>query len=111
MADNNTNLFKMFVAEDKLDGDNYPMWAYMMQHVLVSKDVWNVAQGIDVHPSSVDTGDVEDVAGFGGRIAAPRDTAEQALWDVRDAQAHALIALPVKRTITPHIRSVQTSIS
>ncbi|MCO5569477.1 hypothetical protein L7F22_023189 [Adiantum nelumboides] len=48
MADNNIDVFKMFAAEDRLDGDNYPMWAYMMQHVLVSKGVWNIVQGIDV---------------------------------------------------------------
>ncbi|MCO5602189.1 hypothetical protein L7F22_056317 [Adiantum nelumboides] len=75
MADNNIDVFKMFAVEDRLDGDNYPMWAYMMQHVLVSKGVWNIVlvQGID------------------------------------DAQAHALIALSVKRTITPHIRSTKSA--
>ena len=31
--------------------------------------------------------------------------AEQLHWDGRDAQAHALIALSVKRAIIPHIRS------
>ncbi|MCO5593738.1 hypothetical protein L7F22_047755 [Adiantum nelumboides] len=34
MADNNSDVFKMFAAEDGLDGDNYPMWLYMMQYVL-----------------------------------------------------------------------------
>ena len=34
---------------------------------------------------------------------------EQARWDVRDAQAHALIALSVKRTITPHIHSAKSA--
>ncbi|RYA57259.1 DUF4219 domain-containing protein, partial [Enterobacter cloacae complex sp. CH23B] len=104
MADNNnTDVFKMFAAEDRLDGDNYPMWAYMMQHVLVSKGVWNIVQGIDVRPGSEDVG---DVAGLAARIAAVRvvlPTAEQARWDVKDVQAHALIALSVKRTIVPHI--------
>ncbi|MCO5569070.1 hypothetical protein L7F22_022777 [Adiantum nelumboides] len=73
MADNNTNVFKMFVAtEDRLDGDNYPMWAYMMQHVLVSKGVWNIMQGIDVRHGSKDVGKVEDVAGLAARIATVR---------------------------------------
>ncbi|RYA67844.1 hypothetical protein DD598_26715 [Enterobacter cloacae complex sp. 2DZ2F16B1] len=73
MADNNnTDVFKMFAAEDMLDGDNYPTWAYMMQHVLVSKGVWNIVQGIDVRPGSEDVGDVEDVAGLAARIAAVR---------------------------------------
>ncbi|MCO5606081.1 hypothetical protein L7F22_060268 [Adiantum nelumboides] len=96
MADNNTNVFKMFVAEDKLDGDNYPMWTYMMQHVLVSKGIWNIVQGIDVCPGSVDEGTIEDVAGPSARIVVARvvlPTAEQAHWDVKDVQAHALIAL------------------
>ena len=34
-------------------------------------------------------------------------TAEQARWDGKDAQAHALIALSVKRNITPHIRQLK----
>ena len=49
-------------AEDKLDGDNnYPLWAYMMQHVLVAKGVWNIVQGLDVCPGFMDAGSVEDV--------------------------------------------------
>ncbi|MCO5600505.1 hypothetical protein L7F22_054618 [Adiantum nelumboides] len=87
MADNNIDVFKMFAVEDRLDADNYPMWAYMMQHVLVSKGVWNIVQRIDVYFAYV----------------------EQARWDVKDAQAHALIALSVKRTITPHIRSAKSA--
>ncbi|MCO5573108.1 hypothetical protein L7F22_026873 [Adiantum nelumboides] len=69
MADNNIDVFKMFATEDRLDGDNYPMWAYMMHHVLVSKGVWNIVQGIDVHPGSVDVAKVVDVAGPSTRIA------------------------------------------
>ncbi|MCO5550153.1 hypothetical protein L7F22_003635 [Adiantum nelumboides] len=112
MADNNIDVFKMFAAEDRLDGDNYPMWAYMMQHVLVSKGIWNIVQGIDVRPGSVDVAEVVDVAGPSTKIAAARSilpTAEQARWDVKDAQVHASIALSVKRTITPHIRSAKSA--
>ena len=36
-------------------------------------------------------------------------TAEQIRWDGKDVQAHALIALSVKRSIIPHIRSCKTS--
>ncbi|MCO5568943.1 hypothetical protein L7F22_022646 [Adiantum nelumboides] len=96
MADNNIDVFKMFAIEDRLDGDSYPMWAYMMQHVLVSKGVWNIMQGIDVRPGSVDVAKVVDVAGPPTRITAARSVlpiAEQARWDVKDAQAHASIAL------------------
>ena len=68
--------------------------------------------GIDVRPGSVDTGDVEDAAGFVAGIATIRailPMAEQAHWDVRDAQAHALIALSMKRTITPQICLVKST--
>ncbi|MCO5581357.1 hypothetical protein L7F22_035239 [Adiantum nelumboides] len=56
--------------------------------------------------------EVVDVAGPSTKIAAARSilpTSEQARWDVKDAQAHALIALSVKHTITPHIRSVKSA--
>ncbi|MCO5603068.1 hypothetical protein L7F22_057212 [Adiantum nelumboides] len=112
MADNNIDVFKMFAAEDRLDGDNYPMWAYMMQHVLVSKGIWNIVQGIDVRPGTMDVAEVVEVAGPSIRTAVARSvlpTAEQAHWDVKDVQAHALIALSVKRTITPHIRSAKSA--
>ena len=36
-------------------------------------------------------------------------TQEKLRWDGKDAQAHALIALSVKRHIVPHIRSCSTS--
>ncbi|KAI5070677.1 hypothetical protein GOP47_0015020 [Adiantum capillus-veneris] len=84
----------------------------MMRYVLVSKGVWNIVQGIDVRSGSKDVDDVEDVVGLASRIAAIRVvllTAEQARWDVNDAQAHALIALSVKRTIVPHIRSTKSA--
>ncbi|MCO5582506.1 hypothetical protein L7F22_036403 [Adiantum nelumboides] len=91
MADNNTDVFKMFAAEDRLDGDNYPMWAYMMQHVLVSKGVWNIVKGIGVRLGSEDVDKIEDVAGLAAKMAAVRAVlpiAEQApksakhAWDI-----------------------------
>ncbi|MCO5551012.1 hypothetical protein L7F22_004507 [Adiantum nelumboides] len=75
----------MFAAEDRVDGVNYPMWAYMMQHVLVSKGVYNIVKGIDVCFGSEDVGKVEDVSDLTARIAA------------------------VKRTITPHICSTKST--
>ena len=93
--------------------------AYMMRHVLVAKGLWNIVQGVDVRPIVVgnaanapETGDVEDVAGSSTAattIRAPPPTAEQSHWDGKDAQAHALLALSVKRAIIPHIRSCKTS--
>ena len=53
----------MLTADDKLDGNNYPMWAYMMRHVLVSKGFWNIVQGFDVRPRSMDSSTIEDVVG------------------------------------------------
>ncbi|MCO5594329.1 hypothetical protein L7F22_048359 [Adiantum nelumboides] len=76
MADNNIDVFKMFATEDRWDGDNYPMWAYMMQHVLVSKGVWNIVQGIDVRPGSVDIAEVVDVACPSTRIAAASESSD-----------------------------------
>ena len=45
MAESN-DVFRMLSIEDKLDGTNYPLWAYMMCHVLVAKGLWNVVQGV-----------------------------------------------------------------
>ena len=51
MADNN-DVFCMLAVEDKLDGTNYPLWSYMMRHVLVAKGMWNIVVGIDVRLAS-----------------------------------------------------------
>ena len=107
----------MLAAEDKLDGTNYPLWVYMMRHVLVAKGLWNIMQGYDVCPivvgtSTNDVGVVEDGAGsslLAHSIPPPPPTAEQIHWDGRDVQAHALLALSIKCTIIPHIRSCKTS--
>ena len=77
-------------------------------------------QGIDVRPvmvvvdaaNAAEIGTVEDVAGSSISVAlvrAPPLTAEQICWDGKDAQAHALIALSVKRAIIPHIFSCKTT--
>ena len=39
----------------------------------------------------------------------PPPTVDQTRWDGRDAQAHVLIALSVKRTIIPHIWSCKSA--
>ena len=41
MAESN-DVFQMLVVEDKLDGTNYPLWAYMMCHVLVAKENYHI---------------------------------------------------------------------
>ena len=109
MADN--DIFRMLAIEDKLDGTNYPLWAYMMHHVLVAKGLWNIVQGYDVRPivagtSTDDAGAAEDVAGTSLLArSVPPPTAKQIRWDGRDAQAHELIDLLVKCFFIPHIRS------
>ncbi|MCO5554452.1 hypothetical protein L7F22_007982 [Adiantum nelumboides] len=50
MSSNNGDLFGMLSAEDKLDGTNYPMWAYMMKHVLVAKNLWLYVCGEESRP-------------------------------------------------------------
>ena len=118
MADNN-DVFRMLAAEDKLDGTNYPLWAYMMHHVLVGKGLWNIVHGVDVHPIVVgnlanagDTSSVEDAAGSSSSVApvrVPPPTADQSHCDGKDVQAHALLALSIKRAIIQHICSCKTS--
>ncbi|MCO5594526.1 hypothetical protein L7F22_048558 [Adiantum nelumboides] len=49
---------------------------------------------IDSHVWYFDSGSTKHITSHHG---------EQACWDVKDAQAHALIALSMKRTISPHI--------
>ena len=76
-------------------------------------------QGIDVRrvvvvdaANAAEIGAVEDVAGSSTSVApvrAPPLTVEQIRWDGKDAQAHALIALSVKRAIIPHSRSCKTA--
>ena len=117
MADN--DVFCMLATEDKLDGTNYPLWAYMMRHVLVAKGLWNIVQGYDVRPivvgtSTNDVGVVEDVAGSSLLARSfspppPPPTIEQIFWDSKDAQVHALLALSIKCNIIPHICSCKTA--
>ena len=90
MAESN-DVFWMLVVEDKLDGTNYPLWAYMMRHVLVAKGLWNVVQGVQkrlvVENTNVNgTDSVEDVdhpVDAHATISVV-PTTEQFRWDVRD---------------------------
>ena len=114
MAESN-DVFQMLVVDDKQDGTN-PLWAYMMRHVLVAKGLWNVVQGAEKRPvventNADGTDSVEDVDHPVDAHATVSvvPTAEQLRWDGKDAQAHALIALSVKRAIIPHIRSCKTT--
>lgn len=48
MFRNTSDLFGMLSVEEKLDGTNYPMWAYVMGHVLVAKNLWRYVPGNEV---------------------------------------------------------------
>ena len=108
-----TNIFSMLNAEDKLDGTNYPMWAYMMRHVLVAKQLWDIVIGSDERPASSSSPNSPSRSGTtdadNASSSTQLPTSSQLKWDGKDAQAHALIALSVKRHIVPHIRSCTTS--
>jgi len=98
MADN-SDVFCMLPTEDKLDGTNYPLWSYMMCHVLVAKGLWNIVQGHYTRRASARTiiagveegAVVDDAAGpsAASSTAVGSDdvgcTPEQAKWDGKDA--------------------------
>ncbi|MDM1534572.1 hypothetical protein, partial [Myroides marinus] len=111
------DVFGMLSEDDKLDGTNYPLWSYMMRHVLVAKGFWNVVNGREARPtlplveqvgSDADTGEATGSGGSVDILGVP-PTVEQTRWDGRDANAHALIALSVKHGIILHIRLCKTA--
>ncbi|MCO5595425.1 hypothetical protein L7F22_049467 [Adiantum nelumboides] len=87
----------------KLEASTFPM-PIIDEEEEQKKDhmegVWNIVKGIYVRPGSEYVDKVEDVASLVTRIATVMfvlPTAEQTRWDIKDAQAHALIVLFVKR--------------
>ena len=110
MTMSENDVFCMLTVDDKLDGNNYPLWAYMMHHVLVYKGFCNIVEGFDVRPGSVDSDTVENVVSTStSNVATVLPTTEQVCWDGRDAYAHASIALCIKHTIVPHICLARTA--
>lgn len=105
MASNN-DLFGMLQSEDKLDGTNYPMWSYMMKHVLVVKQLWNIVADVNKRPDG-STSNVTDASSSSSVVSSPSPpTQDQLRWDGKDSQAHALSALSL---IVMHIRSCTSS--
>lgn len=104
-------IFGGFTSEDRLDGTNYSLWSFMVKNVLVGKGLWDYVSGDEVRPGNVVPVTPPRGEGRGAHaIAGPAaPTAEQKRWDTRDAQAMSVIALTIKRSITPHIRSCKTS--
>ena len=104
----------MLNAEDKLDGTKYPTCAYMMRHVLVAKQLWNIVIGSDERPASSSSPNFPSPSrttetNNASSSTPQQSTSSQRKWDGRDAQVHALIALSVRRHILPYIRSWTTS--
>ncbi|RYA84855.1 hypothetical protein DD594_25600, partial [Enterobacter cloacae complex sp. 4DZ1-17B1] len=93
-------IFGAFTSEDKLDGTNYSLWSFMAKNVLVGKGLWDYVSGDEVRPGSI----APATPGCGAVVGAgpSQVTPEQKKWDTKDAQAMAVIALTIKRTITPH---------
>ena len=109
MADN--DVFRMLATEDKLDGTNYPLWAYMMCHVLVAKGLWNIVQQYDVHlvvarMSNDDVGAVEDVVGSSllARLVPPPPPplAESKFVGMAEMHRHMHCLLCLLSTISSH---------
>ena len=86
------------------------MWSYMMKHVLVAKQLWNIVVDVDQRATSPTSQSTVTNIGSSSTMASPTPpTQEQLRWDRKDAQAHALIALTVKRHIVPHVWPCSTS--
>ncbi|KAI5070918.1 hypothetical protein GOP47_0013169 [Adiantum capillus-veneris] len=79
----------------------------MAKNVLVGKGLWDYVSGDEVRPGSIAPATPGRGATVG--VGPSQVTPEQKRWDTKDAQAMAVIALTIKRTITPYIRSCRTS--
>ena len=112
MAEQN-NILGMLNAVDKLDGTNYPMWVYMMRHVLVATQLWDIVIKYDERPSSIPSPNPPCPLGTTEAnnvlSSIQQFTSSQPKWDGKDTQAHVVIALSVKRHIVPHIQSCTIS--
>ena len=78
----------MLSADDKLDGTNYLMWSYMMKHVLVAKQLWNIVADVDKRPggsSSTQSGVVDASGSLKSASKPSPPTQEQTKWDGKDA--------------------------
>jgi len=114
MAQNTADVFGILAQEDKLDGTNYSLWSFMIKNLLVAKNLWNYVSGAEARPVQVAPATPPQQGRYQAALLAPAaapqaPTPEQSRWDSRDAQALSLIALSVKRSIIPHIRSCRTS--
>lgn len=109
-------MLDLLSVENKLDGSsNYPLWSYMMNHILVAHGFSKIVEGSEPRPGSRVTSDMdEDSTSITGRRGIPAPppaptTDAQQKWDERDAKAHAMIALSLKVALIPHIRSCKSA--
>ena len=72
------------------------------------KGLWDYVFGDEVRPVTVAPGTPARGEGRGAQVVVAGPTLEPKRWDTKDAQAMAVIALTIKRSITPHIRSCRT---
>ena len=96
----------MLNAEDMLASTKYPMWAYMIKHVMIATQLWGIVIGFDEHPASSSSPNSPSPSRTDANNASSsphQSTSSQLKWDGKDAQAHALIALSVKCHIVSHI--------
>ena len=64
------------------------MWSFMMKHVLVAKNLWNIVNGNESRPVKQATSSTSDVTSNGSsRDAFVHPTPEMIHWDGRDAKA------------------------
>ena len=64
-------------AENKLDGsNNYPLWSYMMKHILVANGLSKIVDGTEVRPGTRATPPDDDsattsIVTYGRRVPPP----------------------------------------
>lgn len=105
MAKESESIGSLF-NEDRLDGTNFSLWCYMIKNLLIAKGLFKVVSGDEKRPPSLaPTTPSRATSSTHVEVSSEK----QKKWDRRDAQAHSVIALSVKRSILPHIRSCKTS--
>ena len=88
-------MFGMLQADDKLDGTYYAMQSYMMKHVLVAKQLWNIVADVDRRPgsSSISHSSIvtDGLSASSIDVTPSPPTHEQLRWDGKDAQLMRLL--------------------
>lgn len=99
-------------ADDKLDGPNYPTWSFLMQNILIAKDLWEIVTGEEPRPASstVPAGYPSSPSSATTTTSAPAPASEaQRKWDKRNALALSLICLSIKRNLHTSVRHLKSA--